>query len=173
MPPRWRVELAGNVRTWLEQAAGRVLDRLQPPEVGLAYEGSGHDRDRPHDLAARMREAWVLRDVRSAKRHQTNPPPRRAWPTACAPGRRRWTTTKSPPAWRRSGRAGRWRRNKWPRRPSVCMTKSWSGTARRRFSANAGRGTSCNRLAAFWHCSHPFLEDWEGGRQPGLHSSHE
>jgi hypothetical protein len=38
---------------------------LQPPEAGLAYEGSGHDRDRPQDLAARMREAWALRDARS------------------------------------------------------------------------------------------------------------
>ena len=25
----------------------------------------GHDRDRPQDLAARMREAWALRDARS------------------------------------------------------------------------------------------------------------
>lgn len=107
MPPRWRVELAGHVRTWLERAADHVLDRLQPPDAGLTYEGSGHDRDRPQDLAARMREAWVLRDVRSAKRHQTNPPPRRAWPTACAQGRRRSTMAKSPPDGRRSGRAGR------------------------------------------------------------------
>ena len=58
-------ELAGHVRTWLERAADHVLDRLQPPDAGLAYEGSGHDRDRPHDLAARMREAWALRDQRS------------------------------------------------------------------------------------------------------------
>jgi len=58
-------ELAGHVRTWLERAADHVLDRLQPPEAGLAYEGGGHDRDRPQDLAARMREAWALRDQRS------------------------------------------------------------------------------------------------------------
>jgi hypothetical protein len=58
-------ELAGHVRTWLERAADHVLDRLQPPEAGLAYEGGGHDRDRPQDLAARMREAWALRDARS------------------------------------------------------------------------------------------------------------
>ena len=58
-------ELAGHVRTWLERAADHVLDRLQPPEAGLAYEGSGHDRDRPQDIAARMREAWAVRDTRS------------------------------------------------------------------------------------------------------------
>lgn len=58
-------ELAGHVRSWLERAADHVLDRLQPPEAGLAYEGGGHDRDRPQDLAARMREAWALRDQRS------------------------------------------------------------------------------------------------------------
>jgi hypothetical protein len=38
---------------------------LQPPEAGLVYEGGGHDRDRPQDLAARMREAWASRDQRS------------------------------------------------------------------------------------------------------------
>jgi len=38
---------------------------LQPSEAGLAYEGSGHDRDRPQELAARMREAWALRDAPS------------------------------------------------------------------------------------------------------------
>ena len=58
-------ELAGHVRTWLERAADHVLDRLQPPEAGLAYEGGRHDRDRQQDLAARMREAWALRDQRS------------------------------------------------------------------------------------------------------------
>jgi hypothetical protein len=58
-------ELAGHVRSWLERAADHVLDRLQPPEAGLAYEGGGHDHDRPQDLAARMREAWALRDARS------------------------------------------------------------------------------------------------------------
>ena len=58
-------ELAGHVRTWLERAADHVLDRLQPLDAGLAYEGGAHDRDRPHDLAARMREAWALRDTRS------------------------------------------------------------------------------------------------------------
>lgn len=62
---RVALELAGHVRTWLERAADHVLDRLQPPEAGLAYEGGGHDRARPQDLAARMREAWALRDTRS------------------------------------------------------------------------------------------------------------
>jgi MobA/MobL family len=58
-------ELAGQVRSWLERAADHVLDRLQPSEAGLAYEGGGHDRDRPQDLAARMREAWEVRDAGS------------------------------------------------------------------------------------------------------------
>jgi len=59
------VGLAGHVPTWLERAADHVLDRLQPSEARLAYEGGGHDRDRPQDLAARMREAWALREARS------------------------------------------------------------------------------------------------------------
>lgn len=58
-------ELAGHVRTWLERAADHVLDMMQPPEAGLAYEGGGHGRDRQQELAARMREAWALRDVPS------------------------------------------------------------------------------------------------------------
>ena len=58
-------ELAGQVRSWLEPAADHVLDRMQPTEPGLAYEGSGDSRERPQDLAARMREAWALRDQRS------------------------------------------------------------------------------------------------------------
>jgi hypothetical protein len=38
---------------------------MQPTEPGLAYEGGGRDRDRPQDLAARMREAWAVRDAGS------------------------------------------------------------------------------------------------------------
>jgi hypothetical protein len=38
---------------------------MQPPEPGLAYEGGGDSRERPQDLAARMREAWAVRDARS------------------------------------------------------------------------------------------------------------
>jgi hypothetical protein len=38
---------------------------LQPPETGLACEGGGHVQDRLQHLAARMREAWALRDARS------------------------------------------------------------------------------------------------------------
>ena len=58
-------ELAGQVRSWLERAADHVLDRMQPTEPGLAYEGGGDSRERPHDLASRMREAWAVRDQRS------------------------------------------------------------------------------------------------------------
>lgn len=58
-------ELAGHVRSWLERTADHVLDRMQPPEPGLAYEGGGDNRERPQNLAARMREAWAVRDQRS------------------------------------------------------------------------------------------------------------
>ena len=57
-------ELAGHVRTWVERAADHIMDMMQPTE-GLAYEGGGHDRDHPQELAARMREAWAVRDMRS------------------------------------------------------------------------------------------------------------
>ena len=58
-------ELAGQVRSWLERAADHVLDRLPSPEQGLAYAGGGDARDRPQDLATRMREAWEARQGRS------------------------------------------------------------------------------------------------------------
>ena len=58
-------ELAGQVRSWLERAADHVLDGMQPTEPGLAYEGGGESRERPQNLAARMREAWAVRDQRS------------------------------------------------------------------------------------------------------------
>lgn len=58
-------ELAGQVRSWLERAADHVLDKLQPREPGLAYEGGGDSRERSQDLASRMREAWAVRDARS------------------------------------------------------------------------------------------------------------
>jgi hypothetical protein len=58
-------ELAGHVRSWLERAADHVLDRMQPPEQGLAYAGGGDSPERPQELAARMREAWAVRDARS------------------------------------------------------------------------------------------------------------
>jgi hypothetical protein len=38
---------------------------MQPTEPGLAYEGGGDSRERPQDLASRMREAWAVRDQRS------------------------------------------------------------------------------------------------------------
>ena len=58
-------ELAGHVRSWLERAAEHVLDRMQPPEQGLAYAGGDASPERPQDLAARLREAWAVRDQRS------------------------------------------------------------------------------------------------------------
>ena len=56
-------ELAGHVRSWLERTADHVLDNLQPSANELAYEGG--DRAKPQGLAARMREAWALRDAQS------------------------------------------------------------------------------------------------------------
>jgi hypothetical protein len=59
-------ELAGHVRSWLERTADHVLDNLQPPTSELAYEGGGRDDGaKPQGLAARMREAWALRDAQS------------------------------------------------------------------------------------------------------------
>lgn len=63
------------------------MQSAHPSSEGWALEGGGHDRDRPQDLAARMRDQISGISVqRSVKRYQTNPPPRRAWPTACGPG---------------------------------------------------------------------------------------
>ncbi len=68
MPPRWRV----SPRSWPGKCdpglSGRrhVLDRMQPTASELAYEGGGReDRAKPQGLAARMREAWALRDAQS------------------------------------------------------------------------------------------------------------
>jgi hypothetical protein len=59
-------ELAGHVRSWLERTADHVLDRMQPPEAELAYEGGGRDDDaKPQGLADRLREAWALRVAQS------------------------------------------------------------------------------------------------------------
>ena len=58
-------ELAGHVRSGLERAADHVLDRMQPTEHGLAYAGGEASPERPQDLAAKMREAWALRDAGS------------------------------------------------------------------------------------------------------------
>lgn len=48
-------ELAENVQTWLERAADHVLDRLQPPEAGLAYEG-GILRDARSDIGDQRKD---------------------------------------------------------------------------------------------------------------------
>ena len=66
-------ELAGQVRSWLERAADHVLDNLQPPAAELAYEGG--DRAKPQSLAARMREAWALRDAQSEISEKTSDKP--------------------------------------------------------------------------------------------------
>ena len=66
-------ELAGHVRTWLERAAERVLDKMQPPEQGLAYAGGGDSQERGQDLAARMREAWAARQSQTEAHENPKP----------------------------------------------------------------------------------------------------
>lgn len=111
MPPRWRV----SPRSW----PGTSGPDLNGQRI-TSWTGCSRSRPGLHLKAAGMTAParkilppgcarlghCVMRDQRSAKRHQTNSPPRRAWPPACAPDRRRWTMTKSPPGGRRSGRPG-------------------------------------------------------------------
>ena len=54
-------ELAGQVRTWLDRAAERVLDRLAPEQSDLALAGGRDGREQEPDLATRLREAWKAR----------------------------------------------------------------------------------------------------------------
>ena len=56
---------AKGMRSWLEWAADHVLDRVPSREAGLAYAGGDPGRDGPRDLAARLREAWAVRDAQS------------------------------------------------------------------------------------------------------------
>lgn len=57
-------ELAGLVRSWWERAADQFMDR-GASERGLASEIGDQGRDRPQDLASRLREAWEGRVARS------------------------------------------------------------------------------------------------------------
>ena len=57
-------ELAGQAREWIERAAERARERLQPEGPELARAG-GSEIERPADLAAQMRAAWEERQSRT------------------------------------------------------------------------------------------------------------
>jgi hypothetical protein len=57
-------ELAGFVRSWWERTADQLLDR-GASERGLALASGDQSRDRPQDLASRLREAWEGHAARS------------------------------------------------------------------------------------------------------------
>ena len=72
-------DLAGQVRDWLDRAAERVLDRLEParfagPEQSeLALAGGRDGREQEPDLATRLREAWEARQGREKEQHVDAP----------------------------------------------------------------------------------------------------
>ena len=76
---RMAQELAGQVRDWLDRAAERVMDRLEParfagPEQSeLALAGGGDGREQEPDLATRLREAWEARQGREKEQHVDAP----------------------------------------------------------------------------------------------------
>jgi len=55
-------EMAGQVRTWLDRAADRVLTRLGREQSDLALAGGRDGREQEPDLATRLREAWEARN---------------------------------------------------------------------------------------------------------------
>lgn len=76
-------ELAGYVRAWLDRAADRMLDRLEParfagPEQSeLALAGGRDGREQEPDLATRLREAWQGRKE-GRERHEADASEREA-----------------------------------------------------------------------------------------------
>ena len=76
---RMAQELAGQVRDWLDRAAERVMDRLEParfagPEQSeLARAGGRDGREQEPDLATRLREAWEARQGREKEQHVDAP----------------------------------------------------------------------------------------------------
>ena len=76
---RMAQELAGQVRDWLDRAAERVMDRLEParfagPEQSeLALAGGRDGREQEPDLATRLREAWEARQGREKEQHVDAP----------------------------------------------------------------------------------------------------
>ena len=82
---RMAQELTGQVREWLDRAAERVMDRLEPArfagsgqsELALAGGRDGReeepDRSDRSDLATRLRDAWEARQGREKEQHVDAP----------------------------------------------------------------------------------------------------
>jgi hypothetical protein len=72
-------ELTGHVRDWLDRAAERVMDRLEPARFAgpgqseLALAGGRDGREREPDLATRLREAWEARQGREQEQGLDTP----------------------------------------------------------------------------------------------------
>ena len=75
---RVAAELAGQVRSWLERASEKAMDRFAPSQIEIAieaargaevgraaeggrYSGAGKGIEESQDFAARLREAWTAR----------------------------------------------------------------------------------------------------------------
>ena len=72
-------ELTGQVRDWLDRAAERVMDRLEPARFAgsgqseLALAGGRDGREEEPDLATRLRDAWAARQGREEVREVDAP----------------------------------------------------------------------------------------------------
>ena len=72
-------ELTGQVREWLDRAAERVMDRLEPARFArsgqseLALAGGRDGREEEPDLATRLRDAWEARQGREKEQHVDAP----------------------------------------------------------------------------------------------------
>ena len=76
---RMAQELAGQVRDWLDRAAERVMDRLEPARFAgsgqseLALAGGRDGREEEPNLATRLRDAWEARQGREKEQHVDAP----------------------------------------------------------------------------------------------------
>ena len=72
-------ELTVQVRDWLDRAAERVMDRLEPARFAgsgqseLALAGGRDGREEEPDLATRLRDAWEARQDREKEQHVDAP----------------------------------------------------------------------------------------------------
>ena len=72
-------ELTGQVRDWLDRAAERVMDRLEPARFArsgqseLALAGGRDGREDESDLATRLRDAWEARQGRDKEQGVDGP----------------------------------------------------------------------------------------------------
>lgn len=71
--------LTGQVRNWLDRAAERVMDRLEPARFAgsgqseLALAGGRDGREEEPNLATRLRDAWEARQGREKEQHVDAP----------------------------------------------------------------------------------------------------